>query len=112
MRTQAGPASADVRGRVIAARERQLTRLEGTGLSCNAQLTPRLLRELGRATPAARRRLDAVYDRSRLSARGHDRLLRVARTIADLAESDVVRPDHVDQAASLRLDDRALAEAA
>jgi magnesium chelatase family protein len=112
MRTQAGPASADVRGRVIAARERQLARLEGTGLSCNAQLTPRLLRELGRATPAARRRLDAVYDRSRLSARGHDRLLRVARTIADLAESDVVRPDHVDQAASLRLDDRALAEAA
>jgi magnesium chelatase family protein len=112
MRKQAAPSSADVRARVIAARERQLARLEGTGLSCNAQLTPRLLRELSRATPAARRRLDAVHDRSRLSARGHDRLLRVARTIADLAGSDVVRPDHVDQAASLRLDDQALAEAA
>jgi magnesium chelatase family protein len=112
MRRQAAPTSAEVRARVIAARDRQVARLHDTGLSCNAQLTPALLRERVAATPAARRRLDAVHDRSRLSARGHGRLLRVARTIADLADSDLVRPEHIDQAASLRLDDGALAEAA
>jgi len=112
MRRLAAPSSADVRARIVAARERQVARLEGTGLTCNAQLTPRLLRELANATPAAQRRLDRVHDRSALSARGHGRILRVARTIADLADSGSVRPDHVDQAASLRLDDAALAEAA
>jgi len=112
MRRQAAPRSADVRAGIVAARERQAARLAGTGLSCNAQLTPRLLRELANATRPAQRRLDAVHDRGHLSARGHGRILRVARTIADLAGSDAVRPEHIDQAASLRLDDRALSAAA
>jgi len=112
MRRQAAPRSADVRAGIVAARERQAARLAGTGLTCNAQLTPRLLRELANATRPAQRRLDAVHDRGHLSARGHGRILRVARTIADLAGSDAVRPEHIDQAASLRLDDRALSAAA
>jgi magnesium chelatase family protein len=112
MRGQAAPPSAMVRERIVAARERQAARLVGTGLTCNAQLTPRLLRELARATLAAERRLDAVHDHGRLSARGHGRILRVARTIADLAGSERVHAEHVDQAASLRLDDLALAAAA
>jgi len=112
MRRQAAPRSADVRAGIVAARERQAARLAGTGLTCNAQLTPRLLRELANATRPAQRRLDAVHDRGHLSARGHGRILRVARTIADLAGSDAVRPEHIDQAASLRLDDHALSAAA
>jgi len=112
MRRQAAPPSAEVRGRIVAARERQAARLAGTGLTCNAQLTPRLLRELANATRPAQRRLDAVHDRGNLSARGHGRILRVARTIADLAGSETVRPDHIDQAAGLRLDDQTLSVAA
>jgi magnesium chelatase family protein len=108
MRRQAAPPSAEVRARIIAARERQAARLCGTSLTCNAQLTPRLLRELAHATTAAQRRLDQVHDRGRLSARGHGRILRVARTIADLEDSHAVQPEHIDQAAGLRLDEQAL----
>ena len=49
---------------------------------------------------------------TRLSARGHGRILRVARTVADLAGSTAVLPEHILQAASLRLDDQALVVAA
>ena len=56
-------------------------------------------------TPSALRLLAELYDRHTLSARGHTRILRVARTVADLDGSDVVGPEHVNIAASLRLDD-------
>jgi magnesium chelatase family protein len=112
LRSQAAPASAELRPRILAARERQTARLAGTGLSCNAQLTARLLREHGGATPAAQRLLYALHDRNRLSARGHGRILRVARTVADLDGAGAVEPDHILRAASLRLDDQALALAA
>ena len=112
LRTQRAPASAAVRPRILAARERQTARLAGTGLSCNAQLTARLLDELSGATPGAHRLLYELHDRHGLSARGHGRILRVARTVADLAGSSAVLPEHILQAASLRLDDQALVVAA
>jgi magnesium chelatase family protein len=112
LRSQAAPSSAEVRPRILMARERQTARLAGTGLSCNAQLTARLLREHGRATPAAERLLYDLHDRNCLSARGHGRILRVARTVADLEGAGPVEPDHILRAASLRLDDQALALAA
>jgi magnesium chelatase family protein len=113
LRRQIAPPSAEVAERVVAARERQLARLDGQAEICNAQLTSRQIRELGHVTPSALRLLAELYDRHTLSARGHTRILRVARTVADLEGSDVVGPEHVNVAASLRLDDSPpLAEAA
>jgi magnesium chelatase family protein len=113
LRSQIAPASTSVRERVVVARERQLHRLAGQPEVCNAQLTSRQIREMGRITPSALRLLGELYDRHTLSARGHTRILRVARTVADLDGSDVVGSEHVSIAASLRFDDAIqLAEAA
>jgi magnesium chelatase family protein len=83
------------RERVIAARERQAARLEGTGVTCNAHLDAALLRAHAGATAQAESTLLDAYRRGRLSARGRDRALRVARTIADLEGADRVERDHV-----------------
>jgi len=96
--------SAEVRERVLEARERQAARLAGTGVTCNAHLTPRLLRERTAVQEDAIALLRAAYDAGHLSARGHARVLRVARTIADLARSADVRSDHVLQAIGFRQD--------
>jgi magnesium chelatase family protein len=112
LREQEAPSSASVRARVLEARERQSRRLAGTGVTCNAHLAPRQLRRHVHAVPEALRTLGELHDRHGLSARGHARVLRVARTVADLAGSDVVRVEHVHTAAALRLDGPALAGAA
>jgi magnesium chelatase family protein len=104
--------SAEVRAAVRAARERQTARLAGTGLATNAAMTPRLVRECVRADADALCVLRSAYREGALSARGHQRVLRVARTIADLGDSERVRADHVAQALTLRQDvtgDEALA---
>jgi magnesium chelatase family protein len=104
----AGPAltrSEDVRADVEQARERQRARLEGTTASCNAELTPALVRchvPLDEPTAAT---LRAAYERGRLSARGHHRVLKVARTIADLAGREQVCGDDVRAALGWRLDE-------
>jgi len=104
LETQTAPSSAEIRARVIAARERQVRRFARTEVTTNAQMTPRMLRELTDATSSAVRMLYDLHDRERLSARGHARVLRVARTVADLAGSDSVHSEHVSAAAHLRTD--------
>lgn len=94
--------SEEVRGAVTAARERQARRLEGTGAMCNAHLSAALLRRTVDATPEALAALRAAYERGALSPRGHDRVLRVARTIADLAAEERVGVAHVGEAIVLR----------
>jgi magnesium chelatase family protein len=104
--------SAVVRRRVVAARERQRDRLAGTGATCNADMEPRLARRHARLGPAARGRLLSAADgRGVVTGRGHDRVLRLARTIADLAGRGAVTPDDVDEALGFRLLDPARAVA-
>jgi magnesium chelatase family protein len=104
LRDQTAPSSASVRECVVAARERQSRRFAGLGVACNAQMTPRMVRELVGATPAALRLLFALHDRHGLSARGHHRVLRVARTVADLEGAAAVERDHVSVALAHRME--------
>ena len=96
--------STEVRGRVIAARERQRDRLDGTSALCNGDMDGRLTRRKVPLDAALGARLLAVRDRVNLSGRGHDRVLRVARTIADLAGRARVEASDLDEALSYRLD--------
>jgi magnesium chelatase family protein len=95
--------SVAVRARVVAARERQLARLVDAGALCNAEMDPRQTRRLIRLGPGAGDRLAAASVTGALTARGHDRVLRLARTIADLEGADRVAAVHVDEALSYRL---------
>jgi magnesium chelatase family protein len=102
-----GESSASVRDRVQGARALQRRRYAALpAVHCNAQLRGPALRELTAATPGAVVLLATLLDRYRLSARAHDRILRVARTIADLAASARVERQHVEVAAQLRCLDR------
>jgi magnesium chelatase family protein len=107
LRSAPCPPSSEVRARVVAARERQERRFAGTPISCNAQMTPRMVRELAGVTDDALRPLYAAHDAQRLSARGHHRVLRVARTIADLEAAEQVLPSHIATALAWRTDSAA-----
>ncbi|HET8821194.1 MAG TPA: YifB family Mg chelatase-like AAA ATPase [Thermoleophilaceae bacterium] len=96
--------SAEVRTRVAAARRRQLARLAGTGVLCNGDMDGRLTRRLVPLDKGLAARLLAVRSRLPLSGRGHDRVLRVARTIADLEGRGALTESDLDEALSYRLD--------
>jgi magnesium chelatase family protein len=103
--TQAPTACSEVeRARVLAARERQATRFEGTIALCNAHMDSRLLRRHVDLADEAELPLIDAYRRDDLSARGRDRTLRVARTIADLAGKVQVEREHVIAALGYRHD--------
>jgi magnesium chelatase family protein len=98
-----GEPSADVRERVIAARERQAWRL-GSG-RCNAEMTPAEARACALSSAAASLLAD-LYARQRLSGRAHDRTLRLAQTITDLAGAESIGEEEMAQALQLRRRDR------
>jgi len=95
--------SSSAAGAMVAlARERQSARLREAGLRCNAELTPRLLARHARIDDAANQVLARAYALGALTARGRFRVLRVARTIADLEGADRVEKAHLLTALSLR----------
>lgn len=108
----AAPRSAAVRERVVAARERQVARLAEEGLRCNGEMGPASVRRHVRLGGRAAAHLDDAYDAGRLSARGRHRVLRVARTLADLDARGAVSAGDILRAMALRERERATARAA
>jgi len=99
--------SGDVRERVMKARDIQAKRFEGNeGVYCNAQMSSKQLKEICVISTVGQNLLKTAMDRLNLSARAYDRILKVSRTIADLAGSEEIRPEHLAEAIQYRSLDR------
>ena len=96
--------SESIRQRVVAARIIQRERLQRHNLFCNAQMNHSMIKKYCRLEQKAERLLEAAFHRINLSARSHDRIIKVARTIADLGESSVITAAHIAEAIQLRSD--------
>jgi magnesium chelatase family protein len=104
---QNGETSAVIRERVIKAREIQAERYkEQTGIYANAQMSSKILREICVINSVGENLLKKAMERLNLSARAYDRILKVSRTIADLAGSDDIKPEHLAEAIHYRSLDR------
>ena len=108
MGKRAGEPSATVRKRVVAARARQTQRINGSGLTCNAQLKAKGLRDYCDMDAGTKDLLKAAIAQFSLSGRGYDRILKVSRTIADLEDAERIELDHVAEAINYRAFDRKL----
>jgi magnesium chelatase family protein len=97
-----GEPSAAVRKRVEAARARQRARFEGTNLLANADMGPAEVREYCRLDDAGKSLLKAAMQQLHMSARAYHRILKLARTIADLAGSDEIQTAHLAEAIQYR----------
>lgn len=100
----AGESSEAVRRRVQAARDRQTSRLSSFGLSTNSEMSSELVRTTIEVADDARILLRQAVERHKLSARSYFRILKVSRTIADLASEDKISTQHVAEALAYRLD--------
>lgn len=98
--------SAEIRERVNKARKIQTERYKGTGITCNARLTPAMLKKYCVMSEEASKYLALSFERLGMSARAYDRILKVARTVADLAGSEIIEKEHIFSAISFRSLDR------
>jgi magnesium chelatase family protein len=101
-----GESSEEIRQRVTKARERQLVRYQGEKIYCNAQMSPRQIRKYCAISAECEQLLESAVHRLGLSARAHDRILKVARTIADLDGVDAISTTHISEAIQYRSLDR------
>ena len=103
MRRKTQPeSSAVVRQRVNAAREVQKRRFTGTEVSCNAYMTPAMIGRYCKLDEAGERLMQGAFDRLGLTGRSHDRILRMARTIADLDGAEHIEANHLAEAIQYR----------
>ena len=108
----ASETSAEIRKRVIKARNFAMERFDGEKLAngmpltCNARMQPKHVRKFCLFDDGGRKVLQMAYEKLSLSARGYDRILKLARTVADFDESPMIRKDHVALAVQLRSLDR------
>ncbi len=98
--------SAEIRKRVTAARDIQTQRFKGTDIYCNANITPDKLKKFCPMSDEADKFVGNAFDKLGLSARAYDRILKVARTVADLAASEIIEKEHVSAAIQFRSLDR------
>ena len=104
---QPSESSQKIRERVLRAREIQIARFAPyPGVHCNAQMTPRLMELFARPDADGLEKLRLAMERLDLSARAYDRILKVARTIADLSGSEQIRREHIAEAIRYRSLDR------
>lgn len=102
-----GETSAVIRDRVIKARDLQHKRFSHNhGIYCNAQMSSKMLKEICILDQACQNLLKTAIDKLNLSARAYDRILKVSRTIADLSDSDHIKPEHLAEAIQYRNLDR------
>lgn len=94
--------SAVIRQRVNAAREVQKQRFAGTEVSCNAYMTPAIIGRYCRLDDAGEKLMQGAFDRLGLTGRSHDRILRMARTIADLEGAEAIEAPHLAEAIQYR----------
>jgi len=99
--------SCDIRSRVIKAREVQATRYKDhAGIYCNAQMTSKLLKDICVINTVGHNLLKTAMEKLNLSARAYDRILKVSRTIADLSQSEEIKPEFLAEAIQYRNLDR------
>ncbi|MBR3562782.1 MAG: YifB family Mg chelatase-like AAA ATPase [Bacteroidales bacterium] len=101
-----GESSASVAARVMKARQVQLKRLRGEGISTNAEMGNALMERFCPLSEDCKSLLESIIDRLGLSARAYSRIVRISRTIADLAGSPDILPAHIGEASGYRLLDR------
>jgi magnesium chelatase family protein len=104
--TREEESSATIRERVIAARAIQSRRFAGLGIHSNAMMNSRMLRDFCPLDASARSLLERAMERLNLSARAYDRIIKVARTIADLEGVEAISPLHISEAINYRTLDR------
>ena len=103
MRRKSAPeTSAEVRARVNTARDIQKMRYAGTEVSCNAYMTPKMIGQYCQLDAAGEKLMQGAFDRLGLTGRSHDRILRMARTIADLEGSENIEAAHLAEAIQYR----------
>ena len=103
---EAGECSADIRERVNKARKIQIERFKGTNVTCNAKMSSSMTRKYCKLSESAAKTLEISFEKLGLSARAYDKILKVARTIADLDGSENIENKHILEAIQYRSLDR------
>ena len=101
-----GEKSKEIKKRVDKARKIQQQRFKGTPVTCNAKMTPKMTREYCVLDDEADELLHLSFDSFAMSARAYDKILRLARTIADLDDSENIKSEHIAEALQFRTLDR------